>query len=146
MPQGDPTKLADALAAAHAAIFAYGLIGVGLAGDEADVRAARVAEEAHRTLRDNLVKTLTERQARVPVAEASYQLPFPVTDAGDARRLAVLVEERVAAVWRAALPAVTGGDRVRALDALVDAAVRATGWRLAAGVEPATVPFPGAPG
>jgi hypothetical protein len=44
------------------------------------------------------------------------------------------------------LPAVTGTDRARALTALVDAAVRATGWRLAAGVAPATVPFPGASG
>jgi hypothetical protein len=144
MPQSDPTRLADALAAEHAAIFGYGVIGVWLAGDQAD--AARVAEEAHRARRDELVRTLVERGARAPIAEASYQLPFEVTDAGAAQRLAVLVEERVAGVWRAALPAVSGADRVRALDALVDAALRATGWRLAAGVEPATVPFPGAPG
>jgi hypothetical protein len=55
------------------------------------------------------------------------------------------VEERVGAVWRAALPAVTGEDRAEALDALVAAAIEATGWLRAAGVHPATTAFPGAP-
>jgi hypothetical protein len=142
----DPARLAGALAAEHAAIFAYGLIGAHLAGHRAGTRAARAAEEAHRSRRDRLVRALAERNAPAPAAEASYQLPFEVTGPDGARRLAILVEERVGAVWRAALPAVTGPDREGALDGLVDAAVRATGWRLAAGVEPATVPFPGAPG
>lgn len=146
MRQADP-RLAGALVAEHAAIFAYGLVGVRLAGDGEDDQAvaARAAEEAHRARRDALVAALTERGGQVPVAEASYQLPFEVADAADARRLAVLVEERVATVCRAALPAVTGPDREQALDALVDAAVRATAWRVADGVEPATVSFPGAP-
>jgi hypothetical protein len=38
-----------------------------------------------------------------------------------------------------------GSTRARALDALADAAVWATRWRAAAGITPATVPFPGAP-
>ena len=141
----DPTRLADALAAEHAAIFAYGPIGVKL-DDRAGTGAARAAEETHRLRRDELVLTLAERGARAPVAEASYQLPFEVTDPDDAHRLAVLVEERVGAVWRAALPEVTGVDREQALVALVDTAVRATGWRRMAGIEPATVAFPGRPG
>lgn len=142
--QSDPTRLADALAAEHAAIYAYGPIGVRL--DDQEAAAARRAEEIHRERRDTLVLTLAARGAEVPVAEASYALPFEVTDAGAARRLAILVEERIGAVWRAALPAAPDDDRGQVLDALVDAAVRATGWRLAAGVEPATIPFPGAPG
>ena len=137
--------LAGALAAEHAAIFAYGPIGARLAG-AAGIQAARAAEEAHRTRRDELVRALAERGAPAPAVEPGYQLPFPLTGPEDAERLAVLVEERVGAVWRAVLPAVTGTDRARALTALVDAAVRATGWRLAAGVAPATVPFPGASG
>lgn len=142
----DPIRLADALAAEHAAIFAYGLIGVELGGDDDQTAAAREAEEAHRQRRDALVQALAELDARAPVAEASYELPFEVAGADDARRLAVLVEERVGALWRAALPAVTGPDREQALAGLVDTAVRATGWRLAAGVEPATTAFPGTPG
>jgi hypothetical protein len=135
--------LGDALAAEHAAIFAYGVIGVRLDGGEA--RAARAAEEAHRSRRDTLLLRLAERGDTAPVAAPSYQLPFPVTDAGGARRLAILVEERVGAVWRAVLPAATREDRTEALDALVDAAVRATRWRLAAQVAPPTVAFPGEP-
>jgi len=42
-----------ALAAEHAAIYAYGPIGVRLDGDLAE--AAREAEEAHRQRRDALV-------------------------------------------------------------------------------------------
>jgi hypothetical protein len=143
-PAPAPTApLADALAAEHAAIFAYGPIGARLAGDLAGV--ARDADAAHRTRRDALVLALAADGVDPPVAEASYQLPFEVVDADDALRLAVLVEERVSAVWRAALRATGGTARADALDALLDAAVRATRWRLAADAAPATVPFPGAP-
>jgi Domain of unknown function (DUF4439) len=136
-------ELTDALAAEHAAIFAYGVIGGRLDGDEAD--AAREAEAAHRSRRDALLLTLAERGDTAPVAAASYDLPFPVAGADDALRLATLVEERVAAIWRAVLPTAGRTDRAEALDALVDAAIRAAGWRRAAGDEPGTVAFPGAP-
>lgn len=142
-PATTESPLADALAAEHAAIFAYGPIGVRLEDALAD--AARDAEAAHRRRRDALVLALAETEAQVPAPEPSYVLPFEVTDAADALRLAVLVEERVAAVWRAVLPETTGTSRTEALDALVDAALRATGWRRAAGQLPVTVPFPGAP-
>lgn len=132
-----------ALAAEHAAIYAYGPIGVRLDGDLAE--AAREAEEAHRQRRDALVVWLAQRQIEAPSPQPAYELPFPVTDEAAALRLAVLVEERVAAVWRAVLEAAGRPERETALAALVDAAVRATRWRTAAGIEPATVPFPGAP-
>lgn len=138
---GAGEALAEALAAEHAAIYAYGPIGVRLEDDLAD--AAREAEQVHRQRRDELVVLLDSRDLPAPAAAAAYDLPFPVTDADAARQMAVLVEERVAAVWRATLPELTGEDRERALAALVETAVRATGWRQAAGIEPASVPFPG---
>lgn len=141
--QDDETGLAAALTAEHAAIYAYGPIGAQLHDEEAE--AARAAERSHRARRDGLLLTLTERGVEVPATEAAYELPFPLTGEDDARQLAILVEERVAAVWRAVLPQVAAGDRATALDALVDAAVRAASWRVAAGVEPATTAFPGAP-
>jgi hypothetical protein len=49
----------------------------------------------------------------------------------------------VAAAWRAALSATRDADRGTAVDALTDAAVRATRWRRLAAVTPVTVPFPG---
>jgi hypothetical protein len=136
-------ELAAALAAEHAAIFAYGLIGVRLSG--ASAGEARTAEAAHRSRRDGLVLLLAQGGATPPAAEPSYALPFPVTDPASAMRLAVEVEERTAAVWRAALPATADAQRTQALEGLTASAVRATRWRRIAGVSPPTVPWPGRP-
>ncbi|SDY52364.1 protein of unknown function [Micromonospora pattaloongensis] len=136
--------LAAALAAEHAAIFAYGPIGVQL--DDAAQKQARAAEAAHRARRDTLVVLLAGEGATPAPAEPGYALPFPVTDRATALRLATAIEERTAAVWRAALPATTGAERAQSLDALTDCAVRATRWRRLAGTAPATVPFPGRAG
>ncbi|BCB82303.1 hypothetical protein GCM10022251_47250 [Phytohabitans flavus] len=136
-----PEALSAALEAEHAAIYAYGPIGVRL--DNASAADARQAEAAHRTRRDALVLRLTEMGTSPPAAAASYTLPYKVTDRAAALKLATEIEERTAAVWRAALPETTETDRASALAALCDCAVRATRWRRRAGVSPATVPFPG---
>ena len=60
----------------------------------------------------------------VPADKVGYALPYPVTDRASALRLAVEVEERTGAFWRAAVAATTGPDRDRALAALIDHAVR----------------------
>jgi hypothetical protein len=134
-------QLSAALAAEHAAIFAYGPIGVRLSGAAAS--QAHTAEAEHRTRRDQLVLALAQSGTTPPAAAAAYALPFPVTDSASALRLAVEIEVRTAAVWRAALPATTGAQRTQALEALTDCAVRATRWRRTAGVSPVTVAFPG---
>jgi hypothetical protein len=134
-------RLADALRAEHAAIYAYGVLGARL--DSATVKLATEAEAAHRLRRDALMLRLSALRAQVPPAEAAYALPAPVPDRAGALRLMIIVEERCAAFWRQALPEVTDGDRQLAVDALIDCAVRATTARTVAGVRPATVPFPG---
>lgn len=134
-------RLADALRAEYAAIFGYGTVGARL--DAATVELAVAAEAAHRTRRDALVIRLTSKGATPPPAEPAYALPNPVTDRSGALRLAVLIEERTAAIWRRALPDTTGDDRRLALDALSDCAVRATRLRKVAGLSPVAVPFPG---
>jgi uncharacterized protein DUF4439 len=133
--------LAAALAAEHAAIFAYGPIGVRLT--EPARADARAAEAAHRSRRDALVLLLAAARATPPPAAAGYALPEPVVDRSSALRVAVGVEERTGAVWRAALAATEGDRRRDALAALTDTAVRATRWRALLGVTPTTVPFPG---
>ncbi|MFG3555626.1 ferritin-like domain-containing protein [Micromonospora sp. NPDC047557] len=135
--------LAAALSAEYAAIYAYGRIGVRLTG--AARESAHQAEAAHRRRRDALVVQLSTTGGTIPPGRAGYALPFPVTDRASALRLAVEVEERTAAHWRAALASTTGPDRDQALAALVEYAVRATRWRKTAGVTPATVAFPGRP-
>ncbi|MBQ1049325.1 ferritin-like domain-containing protein [Micromonospora sp. C51] len=136
--------LASALTAEYAAIWAYGPVGVRLSG--AERKAAVEAEASHRTRRDALVVQLSTGGGSVPPDQAGYALPFPVTDRASALRLAVQVEERTAAFWRAALPVSSGAERDRALAALMEYAVRATRWRRSAGITPLTVPFPGRPG
>lgn len=134
--------LTAALAAEEAAIYAYGPIGVRLrGGTEQD--EARTAEATHRARRDALVLRLAALKVTPSAAPPGYQLPYPVTDRASALKLAVTIEEGIAATWRAALPATRDSDRGSAVDALIDAAVRATRWRRIAGVTPATVPFPG---
>ncbi|MEV4532255.1 ferritin-like domain-containing protein [Asanoa sp. NPDC049518] len=132
-------ELTAALSAEYAAIFAYGPIGVQLTG--AEQAAARAAEAAHRALRDVLVLSLSG--TGLPPAAAAYRLPEPVVDRAAALRVAISVEEKTAAVWRAALSATADAQRRQALDALTGCAVRATRWRRFAKTEPITVAFPG---
>lgn len=133
--------LAVALAAEHAAIFAYGPIGVWLDEELAD--QAREAEASHREWRDTLMLHLTS-QGLVPSTGApSYTLPFEVTGVDSALRLAVQVEESAAGVWRALLARTDDSDRSLALAGLLDCALRATNWRVAAGMTPFTRVFPG---
>ncbi|MQA24192.1 MAG: DUF4439 domain-containing protein [Micromonosporaceae bacterium] len=136
------TGLAEALAAEHAAIFGYGVVGAHL--KRSLRKTGRAAEEAHRDLRDAVLQRLTDKSATPPGAEPAYTLPFEVTDSASAVRLAIHLEEAAAAVWRAALAGTKGADRKLCLDALVTCAVRATRWRVAA-KQPPTVAFPGAP-
>ena len=139
---GQVGALQTALAAEHAIVWGYGVVGAH-AGDALLARV-RDADDAHRTRRDDTVALIT-RYGGTPVAtEAEYALPFPVTDRGSALRLAVHLEEGAAAAWRSAVAA-TDDVQVRraALTALSDAAVQATRWRLAQPTTPATEPFPG---
>lgn len=131
------------LAAEHATIWGYGLVGGLLPAREQP--AAEAADKAHRARRDALLTLIAARVPSPQPAAPSYEPPFPVTDAASARRLAVHLEERLATVWRAALGTVTDlPDRQLALAALTDAAVRGVQWRLTVPGTPATAPFPGA--
>jgi hypothetical protein len=136
------TGFSDALRAEYAAVFGYGVVGAHVAGRL--LVATGKADEAHRRRRDAVLDRLSSGKAMPPPAEPAYALPFPVTDRNGAVKLAIHLEERTAAVWRAVLGSVHGADREMALNALVDSAVLATRWRTVAGT-PATVPLPGAP-
>jgi len=136
-------SLPDAVAAEHAAIWAYGVIGAHLTSPALD--QARQCEAAHRDRRDAVLEQLTRAGTTPPAAAPAYQLPYPVTDQASALRLAVEVEERTGAVWRATLPGLTGDDRRAPLSYLVDSAIRATRWRRTAGQSPVTVALPGTP-
>ncbi|GAA2862209.1 hypothetical protein Acy02nite_54010 [Actinoplanes cyaneus] len=137
-------ELSSALAAEDAAIWAYGLIGVHLTeGTEQD--QARAAEDTHRARRDDLVEQLATLKASTAPTPAGYELPFPVQDRATALKLAIQIEDGVAQAWRVVLPVTESTQRVDALSALTDSAIRATKWRKLAQVTPLTLVFPGRP-
>lgn len=134
--------LQGALAAEHAVIWGYGVVGAVATGDL--LGRVRVAQEAHRTRREETLASL-RALGEVPVEpEASYELPFDVRDVPAGLRLAAQLEDGCAAAWRYVLGQTDDADlRATALAALVACAVQAVRWRREAGVSPATLAFPG---
>ncbi|MFF9093893.1 ferritin-like domain-containing protein [Streptomyces sp. NPDC014802] len=119
--------LQAALAAEHAAVYGYGVVG-GRIG-EARRAEARAAYDAHRARRDALAREVRDRGAQPVAAAAGYALPFSVPDSAAAVRLAADLEERVAGVYSDLVRAGDGARRREAADALREAAVRAVRWR-----------------
>lgn len=131
IPQDAAPALQECLAAEHAAVYAYGMLGGVLSGTaapsetQADVDSSYVA---HRERRDSLSDQL-HRLGEEPVpAEPSYRPPFAVASKADCVRLARHVEERTAAVYAYAVAATTGDSRAFAIDALTDCALREVAW------------------
>ncbi|MET7488120.1 ferritin-like domain-containing protein [Streptomyces sp. NPDC005538] len=129
------TALQAALAAEHAAVYGYGVVGGRIR--EGRRTEAKAAYDAHRARRDALVREVRDLGAKPVAASAAYALPFPVPDSATAVRLAADLEERVAGVYSDLVRAATGGLRGTAAEALREAAVRAVRWR------GGSVPFPG---
>ncbi|MER5469174.1 ferritin-like domain-containing protein [Streptomyces sp. NPDC002935] len=118
--------LQAALAAEHAAVYGYGVVG-GRIG-EARRADARSAYDAHRARRDELARAVKDMGGTPEAASAAYVLPFAVTDTATAVRFAAELEERVAAVYSDLVRAATGDRRRTAAGALREAAVRAVRW------------------
>jgi hypothetical protein len=129
--------LQGALAAEHAAVYGYGVAGAMLAG--AALAEARAGWTAHQVARDTLEAMLTRLGATPVAASPAYQLPFAVTGAASAKRLAAALEE---GVTRAYLGVVAVNDpalRTFGATAMQVSANRATAW------SGSTVAFPGMP-
>ena len=139
----EDAALQEALAAAHTAVWGYGVVG---AATPVEGRAPVVeAEEAHRDLRDTVAALLTSRRVEPVPAAAGYTVPAPVASAADAAALAVTLEDGTSQAWTWVLDQATErGTRALAVAALSAAELRAVGWRTAAG-RPPTTAFPGLP-
>ncbi|MHA5051743.1 ferritin-like domain-containing protein [Streptomyces sp. SD15] len=127
--------LQAALAAEHAVVYGYGVVG-GRIGTERRSEA-RAAYDAHRARRDELARAVRDLGGKPVVAAAAYALPFAVKDSAAAVRFAAELEERVAGVYSDLVRASSGDRRGSAAQALREAAVRAVRWR------GESVPFPG---
>ncbi|MER7708186.1 ferritin-like domain-containing protein [Kitasatospora sp. NPDC097605] len=136
---GEPaTAFQDALGAEHAAIYGYGVVGARLTDDQQRTDA-RTTLAAHQSRRDAWQRLLTSTGATPTAAAPGYQLPFPVTDAPTATRLAAHLETRLTTVYADLVAAAPAPHRPLAADALRDSALRAHHW----GATP--TPFPGFP-
>jgi Domain of unknown function (DUF4439) len=132
-----------ALAAEHAAVYGYGVVGPRVT--VAEQARARTFEAQHRDLRDRLTIALA-RAGQSPVGAApDYPLPFPLTAPSAARQLALRLETDAAAAWRYVIASAAADDPVRTLaqPALTGSAIRAMRWRTEITPLTPTVPFPG---
>ena len=161
------------LAAQHAAVYGYPVIGVTLRS-AGQIRLARQLEARHRHTRDELMAQLVARRVSPVPAEASYSAAQPVTAPADAQRWALDLEEDCAGAYRYLLvapvlavaapggmrsgsstagPRTSGATAVsaaeqaslrrQALAGLTSAALDATQWRSLLSPNAPTTPFPG---
>lgn len=132
--------LAELLAAEHAAVFGYGVIGAHL--DDLRRTMALSAFDDHRVLRDRLVQRMSARGLATPGPALSYAVA--VTTPGTAVQQAISLETGLGVLWRDLVGATDNADlRSLAVRSLSESAVRATRWRQAAGITPLTTPWPG---
>ncbi|KDN19059.1 ferritin-like domain-containing protein [Amycolatopsis rifamycinica] len=136
----DPLQVA--LAAEHAAVWVYGLVGAFLPGDFGDAEKSGAAEHALR--RDFLQTTLSAAGATPVAPEAAYVPKKPVTDAKSASQVVATAEADCASAWLAVIDHTDdAGLRTTALHALVAASRRGTPWRSEAGEKPVAIAMPG---
>ncbi len=124
-------SLQTCLAAEHATLYGYGVLGGRLAaaapGSSSQVLAATAYVE-HRDLRDRLIAEVRGLDAEPVVAEASYATPFAIEGIDDCRRLARLLEGRCRAAYADAVAETLDDIRALVARALRDSAVRGTRW------------------
>jgi hypothetical protein len=122
------TALQAALAAEHATIYGYGVVGARLTGSNKDY--AMSAMTAHLVQRDRLITLISALGATPVAALPAYRLPFAVNSAATARQLGAHLEQGSAGAAWDLIAASTPGSKIRALAIgwLSDAAKRAAHW------------------
>lgn len=129
--------LQGALAAEHAAVYGYGVVGAMLTG--ARQAHARTDWTAHQVARDTLATMLTRLGATPVAASPAYELPFGVTSAKSAAKLAATLEERVTRAYLGVVAVSNPALRTFAALAMQTSANRALAW------SGTTTAFPGMP-
>lgn len=130
--------LQGALAAEHATVYGYGVIGAMLTGSR--LADARADWTAHRVARDMLVSMLTRLGATPVSASPSYRLPFAVTDRKSAERLAAALEQGITQAYLGVVAVSDSTLRSFGAKAMQASAKRALAW------SGSTSAFPGMPG
>jgi Domain of unknown function (DUF4439) len=133
---GTVRALQSALAAEHAAVYGYGVVGAYLTGG---LQATATTDwVAHQVARDRLEAMLRSLGWSQPTAAAvAYQLPIPVRNVGAAVALAVVLEDRTATAYLGLVALSNAAIREFGALQVQAAALRAAAWR------GSTVAFPG---
>jgi hypothetical protein len=135
-PAATVRALQSALAAEHAAVYGYGVVGAYLTGGPQ--ATATTDWVAHQVARDRLEAMLRSLGWSQPTAAAvAYQLPIPVRSARDAVALAVVLEDRVATAYLGLVALSDTAIREFGAQQVQASALRAAAWR------GSTVAFPG---
>ncbi|MFJ2030936.1 ferritin-like domain-containing protein [Streptosporangium sp. NPDC087985] len=129
--------LGAALAAEHAAVYAYGVIGARTTGNLRAV--ATDAFNAHRARRDRLRTLIITRGGTPAEPSPAYELPVVPSTAAQAVELAVLVERGVTGAYLELTASEDPALRKMAALAMQECVVRSYGLR------PAIETFPGMP-
>ncbi len=133
--------LQGCLAAEHAAVYGYGVLGGVLAGttapDSADQVLAAATYVEHRRRRDDLTALITSRETEPVAADPAYEISGKVATPAQCRALARLLEDRCAQTYADAVSRCVGSDRELTARGLTASALRLVSW----GADPE--PFPG---
>jgi hypothetical protein len=131
------SALQAALAAEHAAVYGYGVVGAMTSGSaRADARDDWLV---HQGARDNLVSMLNKLGATPVAASAAYQLPFPVTNGAAAVKLAATLEDGVTRAYLGVVAVASPSLRAFGAKSMQAAANRSVAW------SGKTAAFPGMP-
>jgi hypothetical protein len=133
----DIAALQAALAAEHAAVYGYGVVGALMQGNDQDI--AMSYWTLHQNARDTLTEMIIRLGATPVAASAAYALPFAVDDAASARRLAAYLEDGVTRAYLGIVAVSDTGLRAFGALAMQEPASRATAW------SGQTTAFPGMP-
>lgn len=114
------------LAAEHAAVYSYGVIGARTsASTQATLYAAMLEGfRSHRKRRDQLTVLIAARDAEPIASEVDYEIVGPLTTAAELNNAALRVEHRIARTFGQLIESTAGAERRWALVALDQAAVR----------------------
>lgn len=126
--------LQKALAAEHAAVHLYGLLGARSSQSRQPSLFRRLTDafQDHRATRDRLTVLISRAGADPVAAEVDYDVPGPTDTAVQIEAVARTVEQRVTLTYGELVENTAGTDRRWAITALDAAALRELDFGLAA--------------
>ncbi|MFG2825215.1 ferritin-like domain-containing protein [Kitasatospora sp. NPDC048365] len=126
-PSPQATALQSALAAEHAAVYGYGVVGALLpVGPQRE--DGRASYAAHQARRDGWQRLLANGGVSPTAAAPGYRLPFAVKDAAGAKQLAAYIETQLTGAYVELTGTSTGALRAEGAAALRETALRAVHW------------------